>query len=159
MNWTSRKPIENCKCIVETESGCVFPAHCINGTWWNTEKGFPVDGVKRWIVYPEGEDPNDYIAPEALLKYLMQEYKRDRAALESVRELNKNLCSTYGKTKDENIKLKEENRRMKAELRQAKDVANRLDGMFKRISKVMEKAEALSEEKLAENKTEEEFVA
>lgn len=48
---------------------------------------------------------------------------------------------------------------MKAELRQAKDVANRLDGMFKRISKVMEKAEALSEENLAENKTEEEFVA
>ena len=63
------------------------------------------------------------------------------------------------KVLNENFKLKEENRRMKAELRQAKDVANRLDGMFKRISKVMEKAEALSEGNLEENKTEEEFVA
>lgn len=54
MNWTSRKPIENVKCIVETNTGCVFPAHCINGTWWNTEKAFPIDGVTRWIVYPEG---------------------------------------------------------------------------------------------------------
>ena len=73
MNWTSREPVENLKCIVETNTGCVFPAHVINGTWWNTEKAFPIDGVKRWIVYPEGEDPNDYIAPEVLLKYVMQE--------------------------------------------------------------------------------------
>ena len=73
MNWTSTyAPIEGVKYIVETE-GCVFPAHIIDGTWWNTEKGFPVDGVKRWIVYPEGEEPNDLVALEMLLKYAYRE--------------------------------------------------------------------------------------
>ena len=61
MNWTTREAIEGLKCIVETNTGCVFPAQVINGVWWNTEKAFPIDGVRRWIPYPEGGNPNDEI--------------------------------------------------------------------------------------------------
>ena len=140
MNWTSRTPIEGVKCIVETE-GCVFPAHYINGTWWNTEKGFPIDGVKRWVVYPEGEEPNDYIAPEVLLKYVMQAYRESQSKLEATRELNRKLCATYSKMKD---KIKTE-----------REQSQKLKKLFERLSKLFSKADELD----IENQTEDEFVA
>lgn len=155
MNWTSRQPLENVKCIVETNTGCVFPAHCIRGTWWNTEKAFPIDGVVRWIVYPEGEEPNDLIAPELLVKYLMQNYREDHSKLEITRDLNKKLCTTYSKVKDENGKLKETNRKLKEDLKKAREQAQKLKGMFDRLSVLMAKAGAVE----VENQTEEEFVA
>lgn len=104
MNWTSTyAPIEGVKYIVETE-GCVFPAHIIDGTWWNTEKGFPIDGVKRWIVYPEGEEPNDLIAPEMLLKYACRELralkeiaKEESEKVKQLRKLNKELTEQFNK--------------------------------------------------------------
>lgn len=35
MNWTTAEPISGVKYIVETNTGSIFPAHVINGTWWN----------------------------------------------------------------------------------------------------------------------------
>lgn len=112
MNWTSSyAPIEGVKYIVETE-GCVFPAHIIDGTWWNTERGFPIDGVKRWIVYPEGEEPNDLVAPEMLLKYICRDYKnlKEVAKEESekvtqLRKLNKELTEQYNKLHQKHMNL------------------------------------------------------
>ena len=102
MNWTSQyAPIEGVKYIVETE-GCVFPAHIIDGTWWNTERGFPIDGVKRWIVYPEGEEPNNLIAPEMLLKYAYRECrelkeiaKEESEKVKQLRKLNKEMTEQF----------------------------------------------------------------
>ena len=146
MNWTSRTPIENVKCIVETNSGCVFPAHFINGSWWNTEKGFPVEGVKRWIVYPEGEEPNDYIAPSVLLKYVMQAYRESQAKLKSLRDLNQQLCKQFGviskqfeSAKTENGKLKQEAMLMRKQNRKART-------FFKNIGALLAKSEILGVE-------------
>ena len=115
MNWTSSyAPIEGVKYIVETE-GCVFPAHIINGTWWNTERGFPIEGVKRWIVYPEGEEPNDLIAPEMLLKYLYRDYmdlkevaKGESEKVKVLRNLNKELTEEYNKLHKKHMDLQTE---------------------------------------------------
>lgn len=159
MNWTSRTPIDSAKCIVETESGCVFPAHCINGTWWNTEKGFVIEGVKRWIIYPEGEEPNDYVAPEVLLKYVMQAYRNDHSKLEATRDLNRKLCSTYGKVKDENTKLKERNSKLKTELKKYREQAQKLKSMFDRFSALFGKVSRIELEPEDENQKEEEIVA
>lgn len=112
MNWTSTyAPIEGVKYIVETE-GCVFPAHIIDGTWWNTEKGFPIDGVKRWIVYPEGEEPNDLIAPEMLLKYLIRDYKQlkeiakeESEKVKQLRKLNMDLTKEYNNLHQKHMNL------------------------------------------------------
>ena len=112
MNWTSSyAPIEGVKYIVETE-GCVFPAHIIDGTWWNTERGFPIDGVKRWIVYPEGEEPNDLIAPEMLLKYAYRECralkeiaKEESEKVKQLRKLNKELTEQFNKLHQKHINL------------------------------------------------------
>ena len=121
MNWTSREPIEGVECIVETNTGCVFPAHYIKGTWWNTQKAFPIDGVERWIVYPEGEEPNDLVAPEVLLKYAYRDYKKEQEMRKlteekftEVRKLNKEITSQY------NITYKECND-LKNQLAQAKN--------------------------------------
>lgn len=113
MNWTSTyAPIEGVKYIVETDGGCVFPAHIIDGTWWNTEKGFPIDGVKRWIVYPEGEEPNDLIAPEMLLKYLIRDYKQlkeiakeESEKVKQLRKLNKELTEQFNKLHQKHMNL------------------------------------------------------
>lgn len=112
MNWTSTyAPIEGVKYIVETE-GCVFPAHIIDGTWWNTERGFPIDGVKRWIVYPEGEEPNDLIAPEMLLKYAYRDYKQlkeiakeESEKVKQLRKLNKELTEQFNKLHQKHMNL------------------------------------------------------
>ena len=112
MNWTStHAPIEGVKYIVETE-GCVFPAHIIDGTWWNTERGFPIDGVKRWIVYPEGEEPNDLIAPEMLLKYLIRDYKQlkeiakeESEKVKQLRKLNMDLTKEYNNLHQKHMNL------------------------------------------------------
>ena len=141
MNWTSTyAPIEGVKYIVETE-GCVFPAHIIDGTWWNTERGFPIDGVKRWIVYPEGEGPNDLIAPEMLLKYAYRECralkeiaKEESEKVKALRMLNKELTEQFNRlhqshtilqtsiqnrcstTEEEVETLRQENKRLKGYL-------------------------------------------
>ena len=112
MNWTSTyAPIEGVKYIVETE-GCVFPAHIIDGTWWNTERGFPIDGVKRWIVYPEGEDPNDLVAPEMFLKYLIRDYKQlkeiakeESEKVKQLRKLNMDLTKEYNNLHQKHMNL------------------------------------------------------
>lgn len=112
MNWTSQyTPIEGVKYIVETE-GCVFPAHIIDGTWWNTERGFPIDGVKRWIVYPEGEEPNDLVAPEMLLKYAYRECralkeiaKEESEKVKQLRKLNKELTEQFNKLHQKHMNL------------------------------------------------------
>lgn len=157
MNWSSRKPIENVKCIVETNTGCVFPAHYIKGTWWNTEKAFPVDGVKRWIVYPEGEDPNDYIAPEALLKYLIQAYRESQTKLEFVRYLNKTLCKEFSRIKTENDSVSKENERMKQELIQTRRQARKGRTLQNSLRKLLEQSAML--EVCLEGEKEQEFVA
>ena len=112
MNWTSTyAPIEGVKYIVETE-GCVFPAHIIDGTWWNTEKGFPIDGVKRWIVYPDGEEPNDLVAPEMLLKYAYRECrelkeiaKGESEKVKQLRKLNMELTEQFNKLHQKHMNL------------------------------------------------------
>lgn len=126
MNWTSRAPLGGVKCIVETNSGCVFPAHFINGVWWNTEKAFPVDGVTRWIVYPEGEEPNDYIAPEALLKYVMQAYRESQQKLELTRDLNKQLVKEFTRMKAEYEQMKAECTQLRKQVRKGRTLQNNL---------------------------------
>lgn len=157
MNWTSRAPLGGVKCIVETNTGCVFPAHFINGVWWNTEKAFPVDGVTRWIVYPEGEEPNDYIAPEALLKYLMQAYRESQNKLETTRELNKKLCKEFSRIKSENDRVSKENERMKQELIQIRKQARKGRTLQSNLRKLLEQSCIL--ESVGENQMEKEFVA
>lgn len=108
-------PIEGLKCIVETNTGCVFPAQTINGTWWNTEKAFPVEGVKRWIPYPGGGNANDDIPIEILFKYLCCDFKKmkeiakgESEKVKQLKKLNKEIVSDYGKLFDEIKSLKEE---------------------------------------------------
>lgn len=116
MNWTSRPPLEGLKCIVETNAGCIFPAHYLNGTWWNTEKGFPIECVRHWIAYPEGEEPNDYIAPEVLLKYVMKAYRLEHAKLDETHALNQQLVREFDRMKKTVERLRSENERMSREL-------------------------------------------
>lgn len=113
MNWTTREPIEGMKCIVETNTGCVFPAQVINGTWWNTEKAFPVEGVKRWILYPQGGNANDEIPVEILFKYVCRDFKKmkeiargESEKVAKLKKLNKELVSDGGKLCDEIKQLK-----------------------------------------------------
>lgn len=115
MNWTTREPIEGLKCIVETNKGCVFPAQTINGTWWNTEKTFPVEGVKRWIPYPEGGNTNDEVSIEILFKYLSRDFKKmkeiakgESEKVKQLKKLNKELVSEYNNLYETNKKLDEE---------------------------------------------------
>lgn len=157
MNWTSRKPIENVKCIVETNTGCVFPAYYSGGTWWNYSRNFPVESVTRWIVYPEGEEPNDYIAPEALLKYLMQAYRESQNKLETTRELNKKLCKEFSRIKSENDRVSKENGRMKQELIQIRKQARKGRTLQSNLRKLLEQSCIL--ESVGENQVEKEFVA
>ena len=58
--------------------------------------------VKRWIVYPESEEPNDLIAPEMLLKYLIRDNKQlkeiakeESEKVKQLRKLNKELTEQY----------------------------------------------------------------
>ena len=102
MNWTSREPIEGVKCIVETTNDRVFEAYNIKGTWWNIYRTAIIEGVKRWIVYPEGEDPNDLPAPEVLLKWAYKEQKNlkeiakgESAKVRSLRTLNMQLTNQF----------------------------------------------------------------
>lgn len=157
MNWTSRKPIENVKCIVETNTGCVFPAHYIKGTWWNTEKAFPIDGVTKWIVYPEGEEPNDYISPEALLKYLMQAYREAYNKLELTRELNKKLCKEFSRVKSDNDRIQKENESMKQEMIQIRKQARKGRTLQNNLRKLLEQSVML--DVCMEGEKEQEFVA
>ena len=157
MNWTSRTPVENVKCIVETNTGCVFPAHYIKGTWWNTEKAFPIDGVTKWIIYPEGEEPNDYIAPEVVLKHLMQAYRKNHSKLELTRELNKKLCKEFSRIKSENDRIQKENEHLKEELKLVRKQARKGRTLHGNLRKLLEQSCML--EAVGENQTEKEFVA
>ena len=157
MNWTSRKPIENVKCIVETNTGCVFLAYYSGGTWWYYSRNFPVESVIRWIVYPEGEDPNDYIAPEALLKYLMQAYREAQTKLEFTRELNKKLCKEFSRVKSDSDRIQKENESMKQELIQIRKQARKGRTLQSNLRKLLEQSCIL--ESVGENQMEKEFVA
>ena len=113
MNWTTFDPIEGQKYIVETSNGSVFPAHVINGTLWWSDKGFPIEGVTRWIPYPTGGDANDDIPIEVLFKYVCRDFKNmKRIAQEEsekvtkLQKLNKELVQDCGKVCEENKELK-----------------------------------------------------
>lgn len=115
MNWTTAEPVSGVKYIVETNTGSVFPAHVINGTWWNYEKAFPIDGVRKWIVYPEGGNANDDIPIEVLFKYLYRDFKNmkeiangESEKVRQLKKLNKELVSEYNGLYEEKKKLEEE---------------------------------------------------
>ena len=115
MKWTTFDPVEGQKYIVETNTGCVFPAHVINGTWWNYERAFPIDGVTRWIPYPVGGSANDDIPVEVLFKYVCRDFKnmKEIAKGESekvgiLKDLNKQLVSDCNALCDEIKQLKQE---------------------------------------------------
>ena len=114
MNWTTAEPVNGVKYIVETSNGSIFPAHIINGTWWNSEKAFPIEGVRRWILYPDGGSANDEIPVEILFKYVCRDFKEmKRIAKEEsekvvqLKRLNKALVSDCGKLCDDIKELKE----------------------------------------------------
>ena len=72
----------------------------------------PIDGVKRWIVYPEGEEPNDLIAPEMLLKYVCRECKQlkeiakeESEKVKQLRKLNKELTEQFNKLHQKHMNL------------------------------------------------------
>lgn len=104
MNWTTREPIEGVKCIVETDF-CTFPAIFIDGEWVHYIKRTPLYNVKRWIIYPEGEDPNDYVPPTVLLKYAFRKLREDKKIIQSLRILNHELTDTYNKIAIRNKEL------------------------------------------------------
>lgn len=115
MKWTTFDPIEGQKYIVETNTGCVFPAHVINGVWWNYERAFPIDGVTRWIPYPTGGSANDDIPIEVLFQYVCRDFKNmkriakgESEKVGALKGLNKELVSDYNKLCDEIKQLKEE---------------------------------------------------
>lgn len=115
MKWTTFDPVEGQKYIVETNTGCVFPAHVINGTWWNYERAFPIDGVTRWIPYPAGGSANDDIPVEVLFKYVCRDFKNmkeiakgESEKVKTLKGLNKQLVTDCGKLYDEVKRLKEE---------------------------------------------------
>ena len=116
MKWTTFDPVEGQKYIVETSNGSIFPAHIINGnSWWNTEKGFPIESVVRWIPYPMGGNANDDIPVEVLFKYVCRDFKnmKEIAKGESekvgiLKDLNKQLVSDCNALCDEIKQLKQE---------------------------------------------------
>lgn len=125
MNWTTRNPIEKLKCLVETEAGKVFPAQYVKGRWLIFGTQYPLSDVKRWIVYPEGESPNDYIAPEVLLKYAMQSYRSERAKLASTRRLNRELYAAYEKERKRADRLAADSEKLKEDLKMARKQARK----------------------------------
>jgi hypothetical protein len=115
MNWTTTEPVSGVKYIVETNTGSIFPAHVINGTWWNYEKAFPIEGARRWIVYPDGGNVNDEIPIEVLFKYLHRDFKnmkeiakQESAKVKQLKNLNKELVEDYNKLYEENKRLEDE---------------------------------------------------
>ena len=116
MKWTTLDPIEGQKYIVETSNGSIFPAHIINGnSWWNTEKGFPIECVVRWIPYPSGDNVNDEIPIEVLFKYVCRDYKNmkeiakgESDKVSTLKNLNKELVSDCGTLCDEVKRMKED---------------------------------------------------
>ena len=85
-----------------------------------------MDGVTRWIVYPEGEEPNDYIAPEALLKYVMQAYRESQQKLELTRDLNKQLVKEFTRMKAEYEQMKAECIQLRKQVRKGRTLQNNL---------------------------------
>lgn len=68
--------------------------------------------MKRWIVYPEGEEPNDLIAPEMLLKYLIRDYKQlkeiakeESEKVKQLRKLNMDLTKEYNNLHQKHMNL------------------------------------------------------
>lgn len=113
MNWTSEAPIEGVKCIVETEKGNTFPAQFVCGEWRGTEKSYIVERVKRWIIYPEDEGPNDFIDAEVLLKYAVRDYrkmkeiaKNESGKVKELRKLNKELTEEFNRIYKELMELR-----------------------------------------------------
>lgn len=102
-----------------------------------------MDGVKRWIVYPEGEEPNDYIAPEVLLKYVMPAYREARTKLEFTRELNKKLCKEFARVKSDNDRIQKENDSMKRELIQTRKQARKGRTLQNNLRKLLEQSALL----------------
>lgn len=58
--------------------------------------------MKRWTAYPTGEDANDYVAPEVLLKYVVRELKQvkeiangESEKVKELKKLNKSLVTEY----------------------------------------------------------------
>lgn len=143
MNWTSRQPFEKTKCIVETNIGSTFPAYYSNGFWWHADKRFIIEGVTRWIIYPEGEEPNDYIAPEVLLKYAMQSYRESQKQLKATRDLNQQLCKEFGTIKKQYDKAKSENETFKVELTQTRKQARKARTLYKNISRLLADSHSL----------------
>lgn len=147
MNWTSvYAPIEGVKYIVETDNGNIFPAHIINGTWWNTERAFTIEGVKRWIVYPEGEEPNDLIAPEILLKYLLRDFRKMKeiAQMESekvtaLREFNYGLVNDFNQLYKTHEDLKADSGRKEDEL------SEKINELTERIQELVAERDALKD--------------
>ena len=168
MNWTTREVIEGLKCIVETNTGCVFPAQVINGVWWNTEKAFPIDGVKRWIPYPEGGNPNDEIPIEILFKYLHRDFKKmkeiakgESEKVKQLKKLNKELVSEFNNLYRENEEIRnqlankdiEKQEEMKDLYKLINEISAERDELKKRMSESQPKAKATSSAKLLrENK-------
>lgn len=146
MNWTSRAPIADAKCIVETNTGSIFTARFSGGAWWHTERGFMVEGVTRWIIYPEGEEPNDYIPAECLLKYVMKEYRTATEKLEAVRNLNQQLVKEFGKASPKNDRLSAENEQLRADLKLCRKRLRRMQTLFKTISKAVHEVDLMEVE-------------
>lgn len=146
MNWTSRQPIPDAKCIVETNNGCTFAARFSGGAWWSTERGTLIQGVRRWIIYPEGEEPNDYIPAECLLKYVMKEYRTATSKLEAVRKLNQQLVKEFWKASPKNNKTSVENEQLRAELKLCRKRLRRMQTLFKALSKITNEADLMKVE-------------
>jgi len=106
---------------------------------------------------PGREEPNDYIAPEALLKYLMQAYRESQTKLGFTRELNKKLCKEFSRVKSASDRIHKENESMKQELIQIRKQARKGRTLQSNLRKLLEQSCIL--ESVGENQIEKEFVA
>ena len=144
MRWTTFNPIEGQKYIVETSNGSVFPAHVINGSSWWSDKGFPIEGVTRWIPYPTGGGTNDDIPIEVLFKYVCRDFRNMKEIAKGESEKVKQLKGLNREVVSECNRLIEENKEMKLELAmKTNERSEEMDNLYRMVNELTKERDEL----------------
>ena len=145
MNWTTFDPIEGQKYIVETNNGSVFPAHVINGNSWWSDKGFPIEGVTRWIPYPTGGGgENDDIPIEVLFKYVCRDFKNMKRIAQEESEKVSQMKKLNREVVSECNRLIEENKELKLELAMKdNERSEEMDNLYRMVNELTKERDEL----------------
>ena len=136
---------------METNNGSVFPAHVINGNSWWSDKGFPIEGVTRWIPYPTGGgNENGDIPIEVLFKYVCRDFKNmkriakeESEKVSQMKKLNKEVVSECNRLIEENKELK-----LKLAMKDS-ERSEEMESLYQMINEIAAERDALKE-KLSE---------